>query len=115
MPIYKVSQSNYLYKQKMSACFQGIKKLMLKAKKTKHFNARIQQRGILASTLELAQKYGWPKGDKLVLGKKQIQSALKSLDQERKELIKAMDQGGCVFVEADGHLITAYQLDSFRR
>ena len=83
--------------------------------KTKHFNSRMQQRGILTSTLQMAQKYGWPKGDKLVLGKKQIQSALKSLDQERKQLIKAMDQGGIVAVEADGYLITTYRLDSFRR
>ena len=88
---------------------------MLQSKKTKHFNSRTQQRGILASTIELAEKYGWPKGDKIVLGKKQIQFALKSLDQERKQLIKAMDQGGIVAVEADGYLITTYRLDSFKR
>ena len=40
--------------------------------KTNHFVSRVQQRGILHSTIELAQKYGMPKGDKLILGKKQI-------------------------------------------
>ena len=83
--------------------------------KTNHFVSRIQQRGILHSTIELAQKYGMPKGDKLILGKKQIDKIIKNLDVERKNLIKARDQGGVIAVEADGVLITAYRLDSFRR
>tara|TARA_Y100001978_G_scaffold186324_1_gene185988 strand:+ start:92 stop:361 length:270 start_codon:yes stop_codon:yes gene_type:complete len=83
--------------------------------KTNHFVSRVQQRGILHSTIELAQKYGMPKGDKLVLGKKQIDKIIKNLDVERKNLIKARDQGGVIAVEADGVLITAYRLDSFRR
>ena len=83
--------------------------------KTNHFVSRVQQRGILHSTIELAQKYGMPKGDKLILGKKQIDKIIKNLDVERKNLIKARDQGGVIAVEADGVLITAYRLDSFRR
>ena len=83
--------------------------------KTNHFLSRIQQRGILQSTIEVAQKYGLPKGDKLILGKKEIDIAIKSLDLERKNLIKARDQGGVVAVEADGVLITAYRFESFNR
>jgi len=83
--------------------------------KTQHFGSRVQQRGILKSTIEMAQRYGFPKGDKMILGKKQIDSAIKDLDQERKSLLKARDQGGVVAVEADGVLITAYRLDSFNR
>lgn len=83
--------------------------------KTSHFISRIQQRGILQSTIEMAQRHGMPKGDKFILGKKQIDSAIKKLDEERKNLLKARDQGGVVAVEADGVLITAYRLDSFRR
>tara|TARA_Y100001933_G_C18840519_1_gene497348 strand:+ start:451 stop:720 length:270 start_codon:yes stop_codon:yes gene_type:complete len=83
--------------------------------KTSHFVSRIQQRGILQSTIEIAQRYGTAKGDKLILGKKQIDNAIKQLDNERKSLIKARDQGGVVAVEAGGVLITAYRLDSFRR
>ena len=83
--------------------------------KTNHFLSRMQQRGILQSTIEVAQKYGLPKGDKLILGKKEIDVAIKSLDLERKNLIKARDQGGVVAVEADGVLITAYRLESFNR
>ena len=83
--------------------------------KTRHFCSRVQQRGILQSTIEMAQRYGFPKGDKMILGKKQIDSAIKDLDQERKNLLRARDQGGVVAVEADGVLITAYRLESFRR
>ena len=58
---------------------------------------------------------GFQKGDKLVLGTKQIDSAIKDLDQEKKHLLKARDQGGVVAVEADGVLITAYQFDSYKK
>ena len=80
--------------------------------KTKHFSSRISQRGIREATVRLAQKHGCPHGDKLVLGKKQIQSVLKVLDKERKELIRAMDKGGVIVVESCGDLITAYDFDS---
>mgnify|MGYP000453754952 CR=1 FL=1 len=59
--------------------------------KTKHFLSRIQQRGILESSIEVAQRYGFPKGDKYILGKKQIDIAIKTLDQERRALLKARD------------------------
>ena len=82
---------------------------------TRHFISRIQQRGILQSSIEVAQRYGFPKGDKFILGKKQIDIAINTLDQERKALLKARDQGGVVAVEANGVLITAYRFDSFYR
>ena len=56
-----------------------------------------------------------PFGDKYILGRKQIDIALKKLDQERRALLKARDQGGVIAVEADGVLITAYRFDSFNR
>ena len=83
--------------------------------KTRHFLSRIQQRGILQSSIEVAQRYWFPKGDKYILGRKQIDIALKKLDQERRALLKARDQGGVIAVEADGVLITAYRFDSFNR
>ena len=83
--------------------------------KTGHFISRMQQRGILQSSIEVAQRYGFPKGDKFILGRKQIDIAIKTLDQERKALLKARDQGGVVAVEANGVLITAYRFNSFNR
>ena len=52
---------------------------------------------------------------KFILGKKQIDIAIKTLDKERKALLKARDQGGVIAVEANGVLITAYRFDSFNR
>lgn len=83
--------------------------------KTKHYSARISQRGIRESTVHLAQQHGVPDGDKLVLGRKQIRSVLDALDRERKELIRAMDKGGVIVVECGGALITAYDFDSYNR
>ena len=39
---------------------------------------------LLQSSIDVAQRYGSPKGDKYILGKKQIDIAIKTLDQERK-------------------------------
>jgi hypothetical protein len=83
--------------------------------KTKHYGARISQRGIRERTVELAQQHGIPHGDKLVLGRKQIRFVLEAIDRERKELIRAMDKGGVIVVESCGALITAYHFDSFNR
>jgi hypothetical protein len=83
--------------------------------KTKHYGARISQRGIREATVELAQQHGISHGDKLVLGRKQIRSVLDALDRERKELIRAMDKGGVIVVECGGTLVTAYDFDSFNR
>jgi len=83
--------------------------------KTKHFGDRLQQRGIRVKTVGLARQYGIPDGDKLILGRKQILIRLNELDQERKELIRAMDKGGVIVVERGETLITAYDFDSFNR
>ena len=62
--------------------------------KTNHYRARIQQRGVLQSTVDLAIAYGSKKGDKFILGKKQLKAILTDLDQLRKQVLKAVDQGG---------------------
>ena len=83
--------------------------------KTKHFGSRISQRGIRQSTVELAQRYGVRKGDKLILSKKQLRNLLSEFDLIRKNLLCAMDKGGVVVVEDNGVLITAYDFDSYCR
>ena len=83
--------------------------------KTNHYRSRLQQRGVLQSTVDLAIAYGSKKGDKFILGKKQLKFVLAELDQLRKHLLKAVDQGGVVAVENEGCLITAYRLDSFNK
>ena len=83
--------------------------------KTNHYRSRIQQRGVLQSTVDLAIAYGSKRGDKFILGKKQLRVVLAELDQLRKQVLKAVDQGGVVAVESEGCLITAYRLDSFSK
>ncbi len=83
--------------------------------KTRHFGSRVSKRGIRSSTVELAQRYGVPFGDKLVLSKKQIKNLLGEFDEIRRNLICAMDKGGVVVVEDCGTLITAYDFDSYKR
>ena len=83
--------------------------------KTNHYRSRLQQRGVLQSTVDLAIAYGSKKGDKFILSKKQLKVVLAELDQLRKHLLKAVDQGGVVAVENEGCLITAYRLDSFNK
>ena len=80
--------------------------------KTKHYQSRIQQRGIKESTIKLAQELGQVYGDKFILGKKEIQHELKNIRKREKNLLKALDQGGIVVVQAEGVLVTAYQIDS---
>ena len=83
--------------------------------KTNNYRSRIQQRGVLQSTVDLAIAYGSKRGDKFILGKKQLRVVLAELDQLRKQVLKAVDQGGVVAVESEGCLITAYRLDSFSK
>ena len=83
--------------------------------KTKHYQSRIQQRGIKETTIQLAQELGQVYGDKFILGKKEIKHELKNIRQREKNLLKALDQGGVVVVQAEGVLVTAYQIDSSLR
>ncbi len=83
--------------------------------KTRHYGARIQQRGVLQSTVDLAITYGTRKGDKYILGKKQLKVLLSDIDHLRKKMIKAVDQGGVIAVKENECLITAYRLNSFNQ
>ena len=82
---------------------------------SKHFCNRIQQRGVHQSTVDLAISYGIKKGDKFILGKKQLKVVLSELDEIRKKVIKAVDQGGIIAVKNDGCLITTYRVNSFNQ
>jgi len=82
--------------------------------KTNHYGARVSQRGIRQTTVDLALKHGVRHGEKYVLGKKQIKHLMGEFDRIRKNLCAAMDKGGVVVVSSDGVLITAYDFDSYR-
>ena len=83
--------------------------------KSRHFCNRIQQRGVHQSTVDLAITYGIKKGDKFILGKKQLKNLLSELDEIRKKVIKSLDQGGIIAIQNDGCLITTYRVNSFNQ
>ena len=83
--------------------------------KSRHFCNRIQQRGVHQSTVDLAITYGIKKGDKFILGKKQLKNLLSELDEIRRKVIKSLDQGGIIAIQNNGCLITTYRVNSFNQ
>lgn len=85
--------------------------------KTRHFQKRMNQRGINQEVVDIVKKFGFytAEGDKCVLNKKGIDAALGCLDEHKRKLLKARDKGGVVVVDSGGYDITAYNLDSYDR
>lgn len=83
---------------------------------TKHILARMSQRGISMGLLEKVLEFGDVEcGEKIVLNKKLGLRILKELDRLRKDILKIVDKGGITLVVDGGVLITAYNVDSFKR
>jgi hypothetical protein len=82
---------------------------------TKHMYARMSQRGISGDLVDLARQYGRDDQDKLILDRKGLRGLLDELRGLERKVIKALDKGGIVVVEAGGALITAYSADSYDR
>jgi hypothetical protein len=79
---------------------------------TKHMQARMSQRGISGDMVDLARRFGRDDQDKYVLDRKGLRGLLDELRDLERKVIKALDKGGVVVVEADGALITTYSADS---
>ena len=81
---------------------------------TKHFEKRIQSRGVTQTMIDIVFRFGTAISlDKVILVQKTIKELLKKESfktDERKMLIKILDKGGLCIVEEDGNLITAYPL-----
>lgn len=75
---------------------------------TKHMTVRMNQRGIFKDLVDLALQFGEPDGDKVRLGRKEIDLLLSNLDALRSRALKARDKGGLVVVAVGERLITAY-------
>lgn len=73
----------------------------------------MSQRGIPRDLVELARQFGRDIDDRLVLGRKDLRGLLGELRDLERTVLKALDKGGVVVVEAGGALITTYNLDSF--
>ena len=76
--------------------------------KTRHFKARLSQRGIRQDLVDLTLRFGEDDHDRRVLGERSLQLLLGELRSLERQVLKALDKGGLVVVEADGALFTAY-------
>lgn len=83
--------------------------------KTRHFHKRMGQRGITQRQVELVRDYGVIIDDRIVLDRGNIDELIVGIDRLRKDLVKLRDKSGLVVVEANDHLITTYNVDSYDR
>ena len=77
-------------------------------KSSLHIIQRMNQRGIKQSMIDLVLEYGKPKGDKLIINKRDAQEILNEFNLARKELLKILDKGGVTLVVNNDTMITAY-------
>lgn len=83
--------------------------------KTRHIQARMSQRGIKQSMVDLVLEYGVPQQDRVILNRKAAKSLLVKIEEIRKLAIEAYEKGGHVVIVGDDNLlITTYRLDSYR-
>lgn len=83
--------------------------------KTRHIGKRMSQRGIRQVLVELTVQFGEDVDDRCVLGRKGLELLLIELRELEHTTMQALDKGGIVVVQADGALITAYNVDSYSR
>jgi hypothetical protein len=82
---------------------------------TKHLRARMSQRGIPGDLINLVRQFGQDDQDRLILNRKDLRGLLEQVRGLERTVIKALDKGGVVVVEADGALITTYNATSYDR
>jgi hypothetical protein len=80
---------------------------------TKHLQARMSQRGITGELVSLVRQYGRDDQDRLILNRRDLHDLLDGVRNLQRVVLKALDKGGVVVVEADGAVITTYNVESF--
>lgn len=80
---------------------------------TKHIDARMNQRGIRKSLVDLTVGLGDVVGDRYVLTSKIIDAQIDALQRQIKLLYEARKKGGVVVVTEGEALVTAYRASSF--
>jgi len=83
-------------------------------KTTLHIQQRMSQRGVNREMVELVLNHGRLEQDRYVLGRKDAQNLLCSLQRQERELKKVLDKGGVVVVAKNDALITTYNYDHRR-
>jgi len=83
--------------------------------KTRHMQARMNNRGIKQEMICMALQFGIRQQDKVILNKKGLKALLDELRTLEKTAHAMMKKGGVVVVEDGGSLITTYNLNSYDR
>lgn len=77
---------------------------------TLHMDVRMNHRGITADLVDLALEYGEWEGDRCRLGTRSLKQIIEAVDRKRATMLKALDKGGIVVVEAGGSEITTFPM-----
>ena len=83
--------------------------------RTRHFEARMTQRGITKDLVDFVREFGEIDQDKHILGRRELERLIDSIDQIKRTAVRAIDKGGLVVVEAEGRLVTTYARRTFDR
>ncbi|CAM3227735.1 hypothetical protein [Vibrio rarus] len=83
--------------------------------RTRHIQMRMSERAINDQMLDIVEKFGVDDGDKIILNKKAIDSALTSLKRISQNMQKMSQRGGLVLVKSGDLDITTYALGSFNK
>ena len=76
---------------------------------TNHFVKRTRQRSFNDAEVSLILDYGTPKGDKYILGKRELKKLLKWKSRPEYDILeKLYKKSGAVIVAVEDFLITAY-------
>lgn len=79
---------------------------------TKHFMARMTQRGVTEDLVSLALQFGEPLDDgRVVIGTRALDQVMVELQALKRAAQKARERGGLVVVEEGGTLVTVYQVN----
>lgn len=79
-----------------------------KRKITRHMDARMNQRGIPGTLVNLVLLHGRWDGDACKLDRNDLCKLKEEVEHLRSTVLKALDKGGIAVVEAGGALVTTY-------
>ena len=83
--------------------------------RTRHISKRMSQRGIRQVLVDLTLQFGEDVQDRCVLGRQGLKSLLEAVRELERTALHALDKGGVIVVQADGALVTTYDVDSYDR